>query len=148
MAVSIDDIRVYTKDIPELNILLEGEEQSSEDLILLAERLTVSDFNSLPPMTVFQVKNFPSDVVLLYGILYHLAVSESEKQLRNQVTFQTQGMHASIDDKHSVYLQLAQTYKAMFTAQAKEMKQQMNMSAAWGGSFSPYIYINDLDFKS
>ena len=148
MALSIDDIQVYTKDISEFNILLEGEEQSSMELIALAMRMAVSEFNIIPPVTTYMVENFPGDALLLNGTLYCLANSEAERQLRNQVSFNTQGGQASVDDKYQQYLSLATFYKTLFDTKAKDLKQHLNIDSAWGESFSPYIGINDFNFRS
>jgi hypothetical protein len=148
MALSVDEIRTYTKDTPEFNILLEGDEQSEVSLIALAMKLAVSEFNSMPPVTSYVVDNFPSDAILLMGTLYCLANSEAERQLRNQVSFSTQGGQASIDDKYQQYINLATMYKSLFDQRALPLKQHLNTEAAWGESFSPYIGINDFDFRS
>ena len=44
--VTLEDIRIYARDIPELNILLEGRLQSPDELVELAMRLAAEDFNA------------------------------------------------------------------------------------------------------
>lgn len=148
MALTPVDIQVYTKDLPEFNVLLEGEEQSDYDLITLAMKMAVSEFNGIPPVSTFSVENFPNDSLLLHGTLYCLANSEAERQLRNQVTFNTQGGQASIDDKYQQYLSLATFYKALFDPKAQALKQYINVENAWGENYSPYIGINDFNFRN
>ena len=148
MALTPTDIQIYTKDLPEFNVLLEGEEQSEPGLIALAMRMAVSEFNSIPPVTVFYLENFPNDSLLLYGTLFCLANSEAERQLRNQVSFNTQGGQASIDDKHQQYLSLATFYKTLFDQKAQALKQYINQEEAWGDSYSPYIGINDFNYRN
>lgn len=148
MALLVTDVREYARDIPELNVLLEQKTQSSDALIALAMRLAVDDFNTIPPMSYYSVENFMSDSLLLLGTLYHLANSEAERQLRNQVTFGAQGMQAAVDDKAQAYLSLAQHYKAQFDAKAREIGQALNAEAAWGSVHSPYSGINDHNFRN
>jgi len=148
MPLTADDVQLYCKDSPEFNILLEGEEQSSPDLINLAMRMAVSSFNAVPPFTTYTVENFPSDALLMDGTLYCLANSEAERQLRNQINFNIQGGQASVDDKHPQYLSLATFYKTLFDQKTVVMKQYLNTESAWGESFSPYICINDFDFRN
>ena len=148
MALTPADIQVYTKDLPEFNILLEGEEQSDYELIALAMRLAVSEFNSMSPVSAFTVENFPNEYILLQGTLYCLANSEAERQLRNQVSFNTQGGQASIDDKHQQYLSLAAFYKSAFDVKAQAFKQYLNVEEAWGENYSPYIGINDFNYRN
>lgn len=146
--LTVADIRTYTKDIAELNILLEGEEQSSTPLVELAMRMAVADYNAYQPFTGYTVENFPADSILLSGTLHHLANSEAERQLRNQVNFSAQGMQSSVDDKFQSYNTLAQFYKALFERKTKELKQAINVNSAWGESHSPYIGINEHNFRS
>jgi len=146
--LSVDDIRLYCKDTAELNVLLEGSFQSSDELIQLAMKLAVNDFNIVPPTSQYTVSDFPSDTVMLYGVLHHLANGEAERQLRNNVNYNAQGLNAGIDDKFAQYNQLAAYYKNLFEAKIKELKIQQNMENAWGGEFSPYAGLNEWKFRS
>lgn len=148
MALTIEDIFNYSKDKPELNILLEGELQSGAPLIELAIKLTISDFNSTPPVTDFYREDFPNDSILLYGVLHHLCNSEAERQLRNQINFNAQGVQAGIDDKFQQYLTFAQYYKQLFDSKVKEYKMYLNTEQAWGDLSSPYAAINPRQFRS
>src|SRR6056297_2558207 len=103
MSITAEDIRAYLKDDIDLNVLLEGDIQSSDVLVALASRLAVSDFNAISPASDYSVENFPNDAALLYGILHHLATGEAERQLRNNVNFSSQGTQVSIDDKYQAY---------------------------------------------
>lgn len=141
------DVRLYAKDDAAMNVLLQGRYQSEDALIELALRLAVNDFNVVPPISSYEIKNFPSDTMLMYGTLHHLANGEAERQLRNQVTYNAQGLNAQIDDKYQQYNQLAMYYKQLFEAKIKEMKIQQNLEKAWGGSFSPYAGLNEYKFR-
>ena len=46
--VTLEDIRIYARDIPELNILLEGRLQSPDELVELAMRLAAKIL--MPPL--------------------------------------------------------------------------------------------------
>ena len=146
--LTLDDIKVYTKDLPEFNILLEGQEQSSDALINLAMKLALSTYNGSPPVSTYFLENFPNDAILLDGTLYHLANSEAERQLRNQINFSAQGMQSSVDDKFQQYQSLAAYYRASFEQKTAQFKQYMNTEDAWGEGFSPYIAINDFNFRN
>lgn len=146
--LSVADVRLYAKDDPLMNVLLQGKYQSSDELVELAMRLAVNDFNVVPPISQYSVNTFPSDTVLMYGVLHHLANAEAERQLRNNVTYNAQGLNAGIDDKFPQYNQLAQYYKQLFEAKIKELKVQQNVEEAWGGSFSPYAGLNEWKFRT
>lgn len=145
--LTVEDIRTYAKDTPEYNVLLEGEYQSVQKLVELSMKLTVSDFNIVAPVTSYGLEDFPSDTVMLYGVLHHLANGEAERQLRNHVTYNAQGLNAGIDDKFLQYNQLAQYYKGLFDQKLREFKMYINQEKAWGGSFSPYMAINEYRFR-
>lgn len=145
--ITAADVRLYAKDDAAMNVLLQGRYQSEDDLIELALKLAVNDFNVVPPISSYAVSNFPSDTMLMYGTLHHLANGEAERQLRNQVTYNAQGLNAGIDDKYQQYNQLALYYKQLFEAKIKEMKSQQNLEKAWGGSFSPYAGLNEYKFR-
>lgn len=147
MSVTIDDIRVYCKDIEPLNVLLRGRLQSSDELIMLAMKLAANDFNIVPPVSNASVENFPSDTILIYGTLHHLCNAEAERQLRNQVTYSAQGLNAGIDDKFEQYNRLATYYKQLFDQKLTEYKQYQNLDKAWGGSASPYACINEYQYR-
>ena len=147
MPLTAADIRTYVKDTPDLNILLEGELQSSDELIDLAMKLSMSDINAVPPVTAFSVSSFPNDLIMLYGTLHHLANSEAERQLRNQINYSAQGLNAGIDDKMQQYNSLASYYRSLFDSKVKEYKVFLNTEAAWGVSRSPYSILSEYEFQ-
>lgn len=147
--LTVSDIYTYTKDDTDLNVLLEGNLESSNELIELAMKLTVNDFNAVIPVTQYTVDAFPNDTILLFGTLHHLANSEAARQLRNQVNFNAQGMvNTGIDDKHQQYNALALYYRQLYDTRVKEYKAFINTELAWGESFSPYIGINPYVFRN
>lgn len=148
MELAPEDIRTYVKDLPDFNILLEGDYQSGIELIALSKRMAISDFNAVPPVTRFTEETFPNDSILLYGTLHHLANGEAERNLRNNVNFSAQGLQAGIDDKQQQYTQLATYYKQLFDQRTKALKQAINQDMAWGGNDSPYAGINDFEYRS
>lgn len=148
MALTPTDIRALLKDVPDLNILLEGVEQSGDTLINLAIRMAVSDFNALPPTTIYSLEAFPSEAVLFYGVAHFLANGEAERQLRNQVNYNAQGLNASLDDKYPQYSQLSQYYYQMYMQKASQLKQHINIESAWGQISSPYTGLNDYMYGS
>ena len=76
MALTVEKIRTYVKDMPYYNVLLGGNPQSSDKLIELALELTLADFNAVPPVMSYTLENFPDNCtgIMLYGVLFHLAV--------------------------------------------------------------------------
>lgn len=147
MALTAEKVYTYVKDNATDNDLLEGVLQSSTDVVTLAMELAIDDFNAEQPVTKYSSADFPSDTVLLYGTLHHIANGEAERQLRNQITYSAQGLNANIDDKYEQYSRLSQYYRQIFESKSAKLKQSLNMAAAWGGMNSPYISINTLNTK-
>ena len=147
MALTVAQIRDYVRDKSDLNILLEGREQSSDTDIALAMQLAVSAVNLYPPVTSYQVETVPNDALLLYGTLEHLANMEAERQLRNQVNYSAQGLNAGIDDKMAQYNTLAAYYRSLFERELTRFKQFLNMELAWGEVHSPYAVLNPYNYR-
>lgn len=148
MALTPEKVRAYVKDDEYANALLEGELQSDDTLIELAMEMAISDFNSMAPVTAFTVDNFPSLSILLRGTLYHLAMGESERQLRNQISFSAQGLTSEVDNKADQYQRLAGHYWQLFQSQAQPFKVQANIQAAWGTALSPYSLLTETEYRS
>ncbi len=149
MALTVADIRLYLKDTTEFNLLLEGDYQSSTELITLAMTFAAMDYNITPPLLgEVTPESFPNDSLLLLGVKAHLASSEAERQLRNQINHSAQGLQTGIDDKQPQYSQLAQTYKMNYLNLVAKYKQAVNMDAAWGSVSSPYAQLPDERYSS
>lgn len=148
MSLTADKVRTLVKDKPEMNILLENELQSGDQLIDTAMEMAVSDFNSQVPVTSYKTDNFPNESILLYGTLHYLAAGEAERQIRNQVNYSAQGMSTNLDDKFAQYRQLSQHYYQMFMQKVQHYKKFINMESAWGHIDSPYAGINEFKFRS
>lgn len=146
-ALSIQEIRVFTKDLPEYNFLSQGSEESSAELIELALEGAVNFFNQISPVTNYTVDNFPNKIILLNGVCWLLAMAEMNNQVRNQISYSAQGLTAGINDKAPLYQALATMYKENFLSGAQEFKRYINMADAWGSVSSPYIAINTADFR-
>lgn len=146
--ISIEDIRIFTKDLPEYNFLMNGSEEAAVELIDLCAEYAIEYFNHIAPVTTYNIENFPHKGLLMQGICWQLAMSEMQNQVRNQVTYSAQGLTAGINDKAPLYYQLAEMYKNNFLQGAREYKQFINMSQAWGGSSSPYLSINIGNYRT
>jgi hypothetical protein len=148
MALTVADIREYAKDEAPINILLDNKEQSSDPVIERAMRLTVFTYNAIQPISFNTLEDFPNDHIFLMGVLYHLCNTEAERQLRNQATYNAQGLNAGIDDKTQQYQQLAANYLQQFTSMSQMYKQSVNVAEAWGGVRSPYSALFTWRFRS
>jgi len=134
------DIRIFIRDRPEWNRLLDKEEFSQEQ-IDQAMKFTVMMFNEMPPETGHTLENFPYKYLLLIGTVYHLLLGGGILRSRNRLSYQTDGV--SVDDEaHSeVELALAQQLKQEFLMESKNKKIEANAKAGWGHSSSEYANL-------
>lgn len=138
MAIQPYDIRLFIRDRPEYNRLLDKEEFSQEQ-IDQAMKLTVMLFNEITPSTRFAVKNFPYQYLLFIGTLWHLFFGGGISRSRNRLAYQTDGVSVDDEAHGDTELQLAASLKAEFMTMAKEKKVEANAKAGWGYVSSEYM---------
>ena len=150
---SVDDIRMFLRDQPDWNILLDDIESTDDD-IRSAMRLTVAKWNAIPPISNVTDPAQLNEYVLLCGSCGFLLKSEGLRQLRNQM--QTQDGNISpvgLDEKEALYMRWAQHFQEEFERYALRIKVQENMESildsgcgAENGLGSGYKYIGRYTF--
>ena len=143
--LTTDELRMFLRDQPEWNILLDDIEFSDKD-IELAMKLTVGKWNAITPVTNVTSPDQLNEYVLLCGVCGFLLKSEGLRQLRNQL--QTNDGNISpvgIDEKESLYYRWALHFQQEFKEYATKIKIQENMESIMGpcdnGFGSGYRYI-------
>ena len=126
--VSPEDVRMYMRDYPNMNILLADREFSDEE-ILKAMKMTLSLANIVARPTDYTYTNFPNAYCFLVGIAAHLMRTESFRQLRNQAQYQDGNIQpVGIDTKQGEYLQQAAQLNSEFQQMVTTIKVNENMS--------------------
>lgn len=139
--LKVEEIRMFLRDQPHYNILLEDIEFKNED-IQLAMRLTVARYNALTPQTSVVGPEYLNEWVLLCGVCCILFRSEGARQLRNQMITQDGNIApVGIDEKQDLYLAWSNQFCAEFDEKAQKIKIQDNMESCYGGFGSGYRYI-------
>lgn len=134
-------VRAYMRDYAELNRLIQGEEHSDR-LIAWAVIDALDDFNTTPPMTAYQLINFPSKSLLLRATVINLLESVGLLMTRNHLSFSDGGVSTGgLSDKTP----LIQSWIQMFTNKYEEKKQKLkvalNIEGGWGGGVhSEYLW--------
>lgn len=129
--LSVEEVKEFISDNPESNLLLD-EDEFSYTFIMLCMDLAADSYNSLSPMTRFNVGNFPSKSLLLLGTLYHMFSGAMAKMARNQLSYTDGGLQIPVEEKYELYKNLADTYGLQFNTNASRLKTSMNMEAGWG----------------
>ncbi len=142
--VTRDEVRGFLRDVADgipntgvINVLLDGPEFSDAD-IERAIKFTTARYNAITPITCWAPNNINA-WVLLIGVSAFLMKSEAFRQIRNQITAQDANVAPiGVDDKQSIYNQMAQSCDEEFLRLARAIKTQQNMEMAYGSLGSGY----------
>jgi hypothetical protein len=138
--LTVDQIRTFLRDVPDRNILLDDVEFEDKD-INFAITLTLSRYNSMPPLTSVTADYVPLHI-LLCGVCHFLLNSEGVRQLRNQLTAQDGNIGpVGIDEKEALYQRWADYFKNEFESMAQRYKVSQNMESCYGSLGSGYSFV-------
>lgn len=140
----ISMVRMYMRDIPELNRLIAGVEHSNRQIVwAIADAL--SDWNSTPPLiTPVGLETHPSMYLLLRAVAISLLESVGILQTRNHLSFSDGGIQVGVSDKTPYIQSWLQLLKNSYEEKKKQLKTAINIESAWdGGVSSEYAYLND-----
>jgi hypothetical protein len=138
-------LRTFMGDTKEENKLIPGEELSNDKLSLAVD-LCIDEFNNQPPFTQFNVKSFPSLMVIIHGSVVHALIMAGLVQARNYLQFSDGGISEVLSDKSPSYqgwinamTNTIRSYKATSDA----IKVSINMEQGFGVIASPYGRFSD-----
>lgn len=146
--LTTSEIRMFMRDQPQYNSLLDDIEFSDED-IALAMKLTVAKWNVFPPVSTVTGPEFLNEWILLCGVCSILLRSEGLRQKRNQLRTQDGNIAPiGLDDKEELYFRWAMMFNQEFEMHTKLFKLEQNMESilsygpgAQNGLSSGYRYI-------
>lgn len=128
-----DQVRLYIQDKAENNHLLDTEE-FSDIQINMAIDLAISEFNLIPPLSMFSSKNFPSQFVALImsGTLGKLYSGAAALLARNHMEYSDGGLTVPVEERMQLYTSLAEMYNQYFNQTANKVKIYLNIEDGWG----------------
>lgn len=132
------EVRVFIKDVPTENHLLDAEEFSDTE-IALAMELAVGEWNLIPPISYLTVDDFPNKALLLSGTLYKMFSGRTALLARNTMNYSDGGLTVPVEERAPLYQALAGMYQADFQTGAQRLKMHLNIESGWGGVASDYI---------
>lgn len=141
-------VRAYTRDFPELNRLLVGEE-STDRQIAWSVLDALSDFNGTPHFTTLSLEDLLQRN-LAYLMLRMTVISLVEQvgllQTRNHINYSTGGINVGVNDKTPMLMQWLQYYKSFTDQRKQHVKVALNIEGILGptnsGVFSEYWAVN------
>lgn len=136
-------LRMFMRDYPELNRLIEGVE-SDNRFLAWAIMDTIADYNETPPwVTQYTVDTFPYPHMLIRGAAASVLQSVGLLQSRNHLTFSDGGMQVGISDKSQLVMAWSQMFTASYEGKKTRTKVAENIEMGWGeGIHSDYWYVN------
>ena len=141
-------IRRFMRDRAVLNRLIAGQESSDED-IMLAIDLCISDFNHTPPpIGKFDFTSPPPLYLLMYGSVVKLLESKGLLESRNALPFNDGGISFAATQDQRTQSWLAH-FSNKFETDKLKWKVSKNIEDSWGVSLSSeYIIVNNIDWIS
>ncbi len=132
-------IRLWLRDYPELNRLIEGEEHSDR-LIVWAILDAMEDFNETPPPISFAFRDVPKSV-LKYGVALNLYESLMFLSVRNSLAYSDGGINVNLD-KSGQIMQIRGMMEAAYERKKEKWKISKNISAGYGSVQSEYWFLS------
>jgi len=137
----IECVRMMMRDYGVNNHLLKKVQFEDEE-ISRAIDLTVSQWNSTPPVTSTTWRLIPEHLLFL-GTCRWLMQAESFLQVRNQISVQTDGLGVvGLDDKYQLYYNQMQDLRSEFKRETQERKYADNIASGFGSVSSGYANVS------
>ena len=129
----VDGLRNFLRDLPELNILLDGMFESTDEQLADAWGRALVDWNNTEP--VIQAVTFrahPAKYTLFQKAIAEALKSISVFHARNELSYSDGGVQYNINDKHRNFQPIIDRYEQQYEQQKVMIKSHINMDAAWG----------------
>jgi len=144
----VQSVRLYTRDFPELNRLLTGEE-STDRQIAWSVLDAMADFNGTPHITSYHLEDLlgrSQQALLLRMTVISLIEQVGLLQTRNHINYSTGGINVGINDKTPLLMNWLQYYKSYTDQRKQQVKVALNIEGILGptnsGVFSEYWAVN------
>jgi len=130
LADFVAEVRMYLRDYPELNRLIDGEE-TSDRMIAWAVIDALDLINNTPPFIgQYTCTTFPMRSLLLRGTVISVLESVGLLQMRNQLNYSDGGISVSASDKAPMIMQWLQMLRASFDDRLNRWKVASNIAQA------------------
>lgn len=131
-------VRLFTRDFPELNRLVAGEE-SSDRQIAWAVLDAMADFNGTPHLTSLSLEDLlqrNQHALLLRMTTIALIESVGLLQTRNHINYSNGGINVGVNDKTPMLMNWLQYFKATTEQMKQRVKVALNIEGILGPSNS------------
>lgn len=125
----IEAVRLFMRDMAELNLLLQGQE-STDRMIIWATQDFLSDFNGTPPFTGYGLEELASrnlQHLCVRGTVITLLQSVMILQARNHLPFSDGGLSVSINDKAPLIQSMLHLFQSAYEQNKRQVKTALNI---------------------
>ena len=134
-------VRLYTRDMPELNRLIAGEE-STDRMIMWAVLDALDNFNGTPhftDLTLEELLGRNQRSLLLRMTVEALLESVGLLQTRNHINYSDGGINVGVNDKTPLIMNWLQYYRSFTEQKLQRVKVSLNIEGILGPN-SPGIH--------
>jgi len=134
MRAFVQMVRLFTRDFPELNRLVAGEE-SSDRMIAWATFDALSRFNGTPHLTSLTLEDLlqrNQHHLLLRMTTESLIESVGLLQTRNHINYSNGGINVGVNDKTPLLLNWLQLFKSITEQKLQRVKVALNIEGILG----------------
>jgi hypothetical protein len=127
-------VRAYTRDYPELNRLVRGEE-STDRQIAWSILDALADFNGTPPITKLSLDYLldrQQHALLLRMVTIALLESVALLQTRNHLNYSDGGVNVGVNDKTPMIMNWLNYYKSTTEQMKQRVKVALNIESILG----------------
>ena len=132
VAVTIEILRDFIRDQPELNTLI-GEKETEDTGLTTAIEDAIDDWNNTPPFTTVTVDNFPYKSLLKIGATVFVLKSAGIMMSRNHLTYNDGGISIEKDEKTQLYQSWLDRFEPEWERKKAGFKLAKNLENCWGG---------------
>ncbi len=144
----VQSVRAYTRDFPELNRLIAGEESTNRQ-IAWAVLDALSDFNGTPHFTSLTLEDLlcrNQHALMTRMTVISLIEQVGLLQTRNHINYSTGGINVGVNDKTPLLMNWLQYYKSTTEQMKQRVKVALNIEGILGpsnsGVYSEYWSVN------
>lgn len=144
----VQSVRLFMRDLPELNRIVRGEETSDRQ-VAWAVMDAVTDFNGTPPFTYYSLEDLlQRGQASLLTRMSVISVIESVGllQARNHINYSNGAINVGVNDKTPLLMNFLQYFKATTDQMKQRVKIALNVESILGpgnvGVHSEYWNVN------
>jgi len=134
MQAFVQQVRLFTRDHPQLNRLIAGEE-SGDRIIAWAIMDAIADFNGTPHFTTWSIDTFlqkSQQALLTRMTTITLLESVGLLQTRNHINYSNGGINVGVNDKTSLIMNWLQYFKSSTEQMKQKVKVAVNIESILG----------------